>query len=366
MIKIREYLSQFQCIGSDCPDPCCSGWNVPVDKEDRQRLLSVMSVSEEEELIDDSSISRMRTQNGRCIKQCDNGLCSLQAEFGHDILPNVCASYPRFRGVHSQGEELGAFLSCPEIVNLMLEHGDELRNCVVRPRAVLDIDCSQSDSHYEIDFLQVRTWFAERIDTAQSVDQLFSKIASVVSLSPAFFHRTSGRWQDISTRPTFLLPELSKDERMQKGKQAYESFRECIRTFAKHGWPYPKPMARLQKALEGNIREEFPCEEWMLAYLRHDWNVRWYVHSPNLLFHWQSSLFKVVLIRLLYAQGKPQQNQRERFVDAVYSTERLVEHTSLKRDVCFMYNQPWHFSQWCSAFLSAQTEHFLWEIIGKD
>ena len=362
MTKIREYLSQFQCTGSECPDPCCSGWNVPVYNEDRERLLSLYPASELQNMIDDSSIPRMRTHNGRCVKQCGNGLCSVQAEFGHEILPNVCASYPRFRGIHKGGTELGAFLSCPEIVRLMLLHGDSLEDCHAEPRAVLDLDCSQNDSAYARDFLSVRGWFQERIEEANRVEELCTRIAFLVSLSPAFFHHKAGCWEDILSRPRFSIPEPTEQELLEQGTKAYTSFFACVRSFAKQGWPYPKPMALLQQSLEGEGIAIFPPEEWMMAYIRHDWNVRWYVHSPNLLFHWQSTLFKVLLIRLLYTQKKPQQNETECFVEAVYSTERLVEHTPLKRDLFLMYNQPWHFSQWISALLSPRTQDLLWTL----
>ena len=127
-------------------------------------------------------------------------------------------------------------------------------------------------------------------------------------------------------------------------------FLSLVREFSKREWPYPKPMTLLQDALRDKDHRETIPDEWELRYIQHDWNVRWYLHSPNLLFHWQGTLFKLLLIRLLY-QVHTTKSTRERFVEAVYSTERLVEHTSLKRDLYAMFSQPWSFRRWIHALL---------------
>ena len=66
-------------------------------------------------------------------------------------------------------------------------------------------------------------------------------------------------------------------------------------------------------------------------YLEHDWTVRWHLHAPDLAIHWEQSLFKLSMLRLMLCQAGKDWNQV--LVDSVYSVERLVEHTAWKTEL---------------------------------
>ena len=40
-ILVPDYISSFACIGSECEDTCCAGWQVPVDKVTYQKYRKV-------------------------------------------------------------------------------------------------------------------------------------------------------------------------------------------------------------------------------------------------------------------------------------------------------------------------------------
>ena len=35
---VPRYLAGFNCIGGECPDTCCAGWDVTVDKAQFKKL----------------------------------------------------------------------------------------------------------------------------------------------------------------------------------------------------------------------------------------------------------------------------------------------------------------------------------------
>ncbi|MAA79167.1 MAG: hypothetical protein CL916_07885 [Deltaproteobacteria bacterium] len=348
-IKIRSYQSQFSCIGSDCEDPCCSGWNIPIYQQDRSRLIKVLTPVEMKAFVKENPIPQVQKINRSCMKLCKNGLCSIQKSFGHEYLPDVCASYPRFMGIHKHGTEVGGWLSCPEVVRLSLEYSGELHDATVLDRAITDIDIEQPQTEYERSFSDVRDWFLQRYIAHPNTKRFFLSIAHVVGLSPAFFHKGGGSFTDLVQRAdsrTFVDNCEESDS-----IKAFELFVSCMREFSRREWPYPKPIKLLREALEMcSVQISPTSDQWELRYVQHDWNVRWYLHSPNLLFHWQATLFKLLLIRLLY-QVPTDKSKREKFVEAVYSAERLVEHTSLKRDLYSMFTLPWSFTRWIYAVL---------------
>ena len=43
-----SYIEKFRCLGADCGDSCCVGWDVRVDQDTYQKLQDVMQTSPEE------------------------------------------------------------------------------------------------------------------------------------------------------------------------------------------------------------------------------------------------------------------------------------------------------------------------------
>ena len=346
--KIREYMTSFICIGSDCIDDCCSGWNIPIFSDDRQRLENVLSGKACSTLIKEEPFPQIRKRGRSCMQQCEKGLCSVQKSHGHHVLPNVCASYPRALGIHQEGEEIGGFLSCPEIARSLTDAAPGLLSCQDRPRVVTDLDISNPQSEYEGEFLRVREYFVHALIDSDSLLAFFHHVAPLISLSPAFFHQRSGDFESLQKR---LQRGVWKQPLEDTDADALESaWEKQLVLFLQKDWPYPKPISLLKMALEKKAGS-IPKDIWLRAYVRHDWDTRWYVHSPDLVHYWQCTLFKLLMVIRIYRTIAKSSADNEAFVLAVYSTERLVEHTSLKRDLHQIYNLPWTFSRWVSAFV---------------
>src|SRR5204863_5151520 len=58
--------------------------------------------------------------DGACPFLDAERLCDLQRAHGPDVLPHVCAEYPRMMNVVGERAELSGFPSCPEVARLLL------------------------------------------------------------------------------------------------------------------------------------------------------------------------------------------------------------------------------------------------------
>jgi lysine-N-methylase len=126
-------VTRFRCIGAECDDHCCGDWAVPVDKHhhdllkralgadlaDRQRFARSLELAPAPKRTSDSFAFLRPDDHGNC-SFLEGGLCSLQARFGEELLPDACAIYPRVLNAAGDLHELSAELSCPEAARLCL------------------------------------------------------------------------------------------------------------------------------------------------------------------------------------------------------------------------------------------------------
>ncbi|AWI03674.1 flagellin lysine-N-methylase [Clostridium drakei] len=130
-VLVPEYMNEFKCIGAQCEDNCCIGWNVAIDKETNMKYKNVRNQELKEKL--QKYISRNRSngtnENYAKIKMLDNDccpflnekkFCSIQEVLDEKYLSNVCSTYPRSVNVVNGSFERSATLSCPEIARLAL------------------------------------------------------------------------------------------------------------------------------------------------------------------------------------------------------------------------------------------------------
>jgi hypothetical protein len=123
-------LDTFACIGSDCPGNCCQrNWYIDVDNQTyskwqhlddtdtRQRLLEKV----ETVVVNDEETYRLKKDlTESCPHLSQDRLCSIQQQFGADMIPAVCREYPRIKGTNKQWSVHSANLSCPEIARIVL------------------------------------------------------------------------------------------------------------------------------------------------------------------------------------------------------------------------------------------------------
>jgi lysine-N-methylase len=131
-----RYLTRFRCLGGDCEDTCCQGWQIPLDRRQYLILEAAMdgTPAEREELRagvelerggDDQHHARLRMRaDGTCSFLLPERLCSIQRRYGEQALPAVCSTYPRLVARAGERAEVWGALSCPELARQCLLHED--------------------------------------------------------------------------------------------------------------------------------------------------------------------------------------------------------------------------------------------------
>lgn len=118
------YFDEFQCLAGRCPDSCCKEWEVEIDDRTAAYYRSLPGALGDRlraVLKDDPEWGTVMTiQDGRCPMWCDDGLCRIQAELGHDALCKTCREFPRLCHDYGTFREYGLELSCPEAARLIL------------------------------------------------------------------------------------------------------------------------------------------------------------------------------------------------------------------------------------------------------
>jgi len=121
-IRVPHYYKDFKCIGAECTDTCCAGWEVVIDDKSYkyykkvpgdfgQRLKATMIATNENSFV---------LQNGNCPFLNEMKLCDIYTELGKDKLCETCKNYPRFIEEYGDLREIGISLSCMEAARLII------------------------------------------------------------------------------------------------------------------------------------------------------------------------------------------------------------------------------------------------------
>ncbi|OMD62786.1 flagellin lysine-N-methylase [Paenibacillus odorifer] len=138
IVLIPAYLEKFSCIGSDCEDTCCIGWNVDIDRQTYKKYKNVGDREMKSSL--NKHIKRKRSNpseasyakiamksDASCPLLNEEKLCSIQKSLGEDYLSEICSSYPRITNQVNGNLEKSATLSCPEAARLALLNPDGIQ-----------------------------------------------------------------------------------------------------------------------------------------------------------------------------------------------------------------------------------------------
>lgn len=125
-----NYAHRFRCIGPECEDTCCQGWNVLIDKNTYEKYQAIpdgpLRVLVEQRLertgsANDLEYARVKLdENGACPFLAEDRLCAIQKEQGESYLSMTCSQYPRTARRFAGREEWTLTLSCPEAARLVL------------------------------------------------------------------------------------------------------------------------------------------------------------------------------------------------------------------------------------------------------
>lgn len=124
-MKLRKpkYYDEFKCIGSDCQDTCCAGWEIEIDEETAQRYQDVTGELGErlrENITETKEEIYFNLQDGkRCPFLNKKNLCDLILGLGEDSLCDICREHPRHYQWFGEYTEVGLGLCCEEAGRLL-------------------------------------------------------------------------------------------------------------------------------------------------------------------------------------------------------------------------------------------------------
>ena len=167
---IPDYMEEFRCIGSDCPDSCCQGWTVAIDQPTYRKYRKVTDPALRERLHrhvvrnrngarSADQFARIRLdKTGACPFLTEERLCEIQSRLGAAALSHTCRTYPRTVNRVDGVPEMSATLSCPEVARLALlrEAGIEFKEVEGQAEAVNRQIQSQGDGSLAAHFWDMR------------------------------------------------------------------------------------------------------------------------------------------------------------------------------------------------------------------
>lgn len=207
-----RYVRGFRCLGADCEDVCCRGWDLAIDRE-RHDLLARRVESDPEMAArfaravvptgDDGGgrYARLRAEpDGGCPFLEPDDLCAIQLRYGQSVLPLTCVAYPRVVSRRHGVEEIAGALSCPEMARrcLLDPHGAEPAEIAPEDlpegsdlpviRVLPEVPADPYHDHFQA----VRTTLLELVAMEAPLELRWLRLAYFAHRIGDFYHRGCG------------------------------------------------------------------------------------------------------------------------------------------------------------------------------
>lgn len=125
-----DIYHNFKCIGSSCPNTCCSGWDILIDSKSAADYRSVSGSFGDKLRHNLKSINGSDffclSADGRCSFLDEHGLCEIYQNLGESALCHTCDAYPRTSETFGDITLNSLLISCPEVARLLFSHTDSL------------------------------------------------------------------------------------------------------------------------------------------------------------------------------------------------------------------------------------------------
>ncbi|MEZ9197107.1 flagellin lysine-N-methylase [Shewanella sp. 10N.286.54.B9] len=122
-----SFVTNFNCIGSECEDSCCYGWNIYVDKQSYKKTMAHPELKDLAKTAlkkvkkgDSSWAKAVLGEKGACGFLDNNQLCQIHAKAGESLLSHTCKTYPRMSHMKDGDRYESLSLSCPEAARKIL------------------------------------------------------------------------------------------------------------------------------------------------------------------------------------------------------------------------------------------------------
>ena len=133
---IPKYMLDFKCIGSDCTDTCCAGWDINIDEDTYEKYIN--STGSLKELVQGKFKENKNSydylnkgfmilkEKNKCPFLNDNLLCDIHGKVGEESLCITCKRFPRVYNIVDNIYEKSGLASCPEICTKAFLNKDKM------------------------------------------------------------------------------------------------------------------------------------------------------------------------------------------------------------------------------------------------
>ena len=327
-IRMPSYYPAFRCAAGACPDTCCSCWEVIVDPETRKKyeaLPGTLGERVREVLrVDENGESYLAFPDGRCPMLTEAGLCSLQKEYGEEMLSRVCDRYPRFRYEFGAFAELGVSLSCPAACRLILD----------TPFVLTETENSDPPSMNDI---RPERYIAfsrgRKLAFAIAEDRrfrVFERTALLLSFAEELERSVTDPQEVLSAWSADSLPDRLAALRPNKCGR----FSSLLRAFKTMDWLTQRFPAMLDRLTEASPLPDEIQAERLLQYFLYKYFLQ-AAYDGKLLKKVQFASAMLLLLGALFRSEEPQ--NAEDVTDLFHLCSRELEHSEENLSVFFSW-----------------------------
>ncbi|QMB06659.1 lysine-N-methylase [Citrobacter freundii] len=125
-----NFVTTFQCSGTQCRDHCCKSWNIHLDKATVNKYLSskddyIKKIAKENIILLKKEVTtwgmvKLVEDTGNCPYLTEDSLCQVQKTLGAKALSTTCKTFPRIERIYKNDVRKSLSLSCPEVAGMIL------------------------------------------------------------------------------------------------------------------------------------------------------------------------------------------------------------------------------------------------------
>lgn len=236
---IPKYMDSFKCIGSECIDTCCAGWDINIDEDTYKRYIN--SEGEVKELVNGKFIKNRNDdffskafmilkEDNSCPFLSDNLLCDIHGGIGEENLCITCKRYPRIYNIVDDVYEKSGLPSCIEVCAKaflnkekieFVEMEEEIDESSIEIRRIIDTGAFEGTDSLLQYFWDIRV---NSINILQNRDFSIEERLNILK----YFYKEIERFYeeedfDSIEKILYMFSEGSIDLKIEAGKEFDES-----------------------------------------------------------------------------------------------------------------------------------------------
>lgn len=228
-----KYMLTFKCIGSECIDTCCAGWDINIDEDTYKKytnctgkLRDLVQGKFRENKNNEDYFNKgfmILKEENKCPFLNDSLLCDIHGGIGEENLCITCKRFPRVYNIVDNIYEKSALPSCIEACNLaflnkdkmeFIECEEKIDESAVEIRRIID-----TESFEDTDSLLQYFWDI-RVNSINIIQNRDFSIEERLSILKSFYNEIESLYkqEDFDS-----IEELLED--YSEGKVDFEAFK---------------------------------------------------------------------------------------------------------------------------------------------